>query len=99
MVEEEHPSEPIIELPESPSPPPEPVSNDDDEEEEDNGGVKCHEQKEENVSSESARVGNILGVQPRKPIRAHHATTGRSGHSTKRFGSLFVQQRSPLTYL
>lgn len=101
VVEEDNPSEPIIELPESPSPPPEPVLDDEDEEEEKHNAAdkrpdSKHKEENGSVGSSSKTVrarDNILGVQPRKPIRTNPlATMGRSGsgHSTKRFASHFA---------
>lgn len=89
--------EPIIELPESPSPPPEANDNDDDQEPD----VQCNRAEEESpgrvADGESGDGNNIrhrnpLGVQPRKPIRTHQASplatmshSNRTGHSMKRF--------------
>lgn len=94
--DEDDNAEPIIELPESPSPP----EDDQDEEASDNNKHKeqRHEESSRRVEQHSPdannsihqpRSTNPLGVQPRKPIRTHQssplATMARPGHSKKRF--------------
>lgn len=85
-------TEPIIELPESPSPPP--VEEDQDDDKEDGVGNNTSGRTEDSsvgVGSSSSTIlsPNPIGVQPRKPIRTHQssplATTSRPGHSMKRF--------------
>lgn len=89
--------EPIIELPESPSPPPE-ANDSDDEQETAVQDSRAEEQGPGRVVDGESGHGsdnqhrNPLGVQPRKPIRTHQASplatmshSNRPGHSMKRF--------------
>lgn len=89
--------EPIIELPESPSPPPE-ANDSDDEQETAVQDSRAEEQGPSRVVDGESGHGsdnqhrNPLGVQPRKPIRTHQDSplatmshSNRPGHSMKRF--------------
>ena len=92
---EQETTEPIIELPESPSPPP--VADDEDldrsevvEEVVDKSQSRRRVDVEEVVrtnGSAGRERPNPLGVHPRKPIRTHQASplaTNGAGHSRKR---------------
>lgn len=97
---QESASEPIIELPESPSPPPqtneEHVSDTEQEEPQNNG-------RRSNAVPSVSRSTNPLGVLPRNPIRTHQAsplaTMRAPGSSMRRFAISLVWQTNLDNYV